>query len=57
MLTDKSPTLRGPTCQGVLGLVSLFFDTGLLFPRIRAPPATFKAVLIAADMTKALQTK
>ena len=20
MLTDKSPTLRGPTCQGVLGL-------------------------------------
>ena len=21
MLTDKSPTLRGPTCQGVLGLV------------------------------------
>ena len=21
VLTDKSPTLRGPTCQGVLGLV------------------------------------
>ena len=21
LLTDKSPTLRGPTCQGVLGLV------------------------------------
>ena len=21
MLSDKSPTLRGPTCQGVLGLV------------------------------------
>ena len=21
MLTDRSPTLRGPTCQGVLGLV------------------------------------
>ena len=25
----------------------LFFDTGLLFPRIRAPRATFKDVLIA----------
>ena len=22
VLTDKSPTLRGPTCQGVLGLIS-----------------------------------
>ena len=35
----------------------LFFDTGLLFPRIRATRATFKAVLMAADMTKAVQTR
>ena len=33
----------------------LFFDTGLLLPRIRAPLATFKAVLIAVDMPMALQ--
>ena len=25
VLTAKSPTLRGPTCQGLLGLVSLGF--------------------------------
>ena len=34
---------------------SLFFDTGLLFPRIWAPRATFKAVLITLYMTKVLQ--
>ena len=28
----------------------LFFVTGFLFPRIRAPRATFKVVLMAADM-------
>ena len=35
----------------------LFFDTGLLLPRIQAPQATFKAVLMAVNMTKELQTK
>ena len=35
----------------------LFFDTGLLLPRIQAPLATFKAVLMAVNMTKELQTK
>ena len=36
----------------------LFFDTGLLFPRIRAPRASFKAVLMAVYITtKTLQTK
>ena len=29
VLTDKSPTLRGPTCQGVLGLVSPGLAAGL----------------------------
>ena len=24
VLTDESPTLRGPTCQGVLGLVNVY---------------------------------
>ena len=38
-------------------IICLFFDTGGLFPRIWAPLATFKAVLIAVDMTKAPQTK
>ena len=32
-------------------MASLFFDTDLLSPRIQAPLATFKAVLIALDMT------
>ena len=26
VLTAKSPTLRGPTCQGLLGLVQLLMD-------------------------------
>ena len=26
VLTDKSPTLRGPTCQGVLGLVTKYHE-------------------------------
>ena len=29
----------------------LFFDSDQLFPRIRAPEATFKVVLIAVYMT------
>ena len=37
--------------------IFLFFDSDLLFPRIQALQATFKAVLIAVYMTKALQTK
>ena len=35
----------------------LFFDSDLLFPRIRASQASFKAVLIAVYMTNGLQTK
>ena len=38
-------------------IISLFFDTGLIFPRFQAPQANFKAVLIAVDVTRALQTK
>ena len=34
-----------------------FFDSGPLFPGFRPLRATFKAVLIDVDMTKALQTK
>ena len=35
----------------------LFFDSDLLFPRIRASLASFKAGLIAVYMTNGLQTK
>ena len=35
----------------------LFFDSDLLFPRIRASQASFKVVLIAVYMTNGLQTK
>ena len=35
----------------------LFFDKDLLFPRIRALQATFKAVLLAVYMKNGLQTK
>ena len=38
-------------------LIFLFFDSDLLFPRIRASQASFKAVLIAVYMTNGLQTK
>ena len=38
-------------------LICLLFDTGSHFPRIGALGAIFKAVLLAADMTKAIQTK
>ena len=39
-------------------IILLFFDFGLLFsPGFEPLSATFKAVLIAVDMTKALQTK
>ena len=38
-------------------LIFLLFDIDLLFPRIRALQATFKAVLIAVYMTNGLQTK
>ena len=34
-----------------------FFDSYLLFPGIQALQATFNVVLIAAYLTKALQTK
>ena len=30
VLTAKSPTLRGPTCQGLLGLVPLIFSADAL---------------------------
>ena len=35
----------------------LFFDSDLLFSRIRASQASFKVVLIAVYMTNGLQTK
>ena len=35
-------------------LIFLFFDSDLLFPRIRASQASFKAVLIAVYMTYGL---
>ena len=38
-------------------LIFLFFDSDLLFPRIPASQASFKAVLIAVYMTNGLQTK
>ena len=34
VLTAKSPTIRGPTCQGVLGLVSSYFVFSLEAPSI-----------------------
>ena len=37
--------------------INVLYNSGLLFPRIRDPRATFKAVLMAVDMTWALQTK
>ena len=33
VLTDKSPTLRGPTCQGVLGLVFHRFPGTFIRPQ------------------------
>ena len=42
---------------GRLSSIFLFFDSDLLFPRIRASQASFKAVLIAVYMTNGLQTK
>ena len=38
-------------------LIFLFFDFDLIFPRIRALQATFKAVLIVEYMTNGLQNK
>ena len=38
-------------------LIFFFSDIDLLFPRIQALQATFKAVLIAVYMTYGLQTK
>ena len=41
---------------GLIPIFFVFFDIDLLFPRIRALQATFKAVLIAVFMTNGLQT-
>lgn len=46
----------GGTNFALFPIQFLFLDTGLLFPRIWAPRANFKAVLMSGDMTKALQT-
>ena len=40
------------TLGPIFKILFLFFDTGLLFPRIWATLATFKAGLMAVDMTK-----
>ena len=37
MLTDKSPTLRGPTCQGVLGLVYQVFPLFIIVNGMVSP--------------------
>ena len=42
--------------NSTLGPIPIFYSD-LLFPRIQPSKATFKAVLIAVYMTKALQTQ
>ena len=44
-------------CQTPSKFYFLFFDIDLLFPRIRALQATFKAVLIAVYMNKLASSK
>ena len=56
LLGETNFTL-GPISKSILFIILLFFDTGLLSPRIWGAWATFKAVLTAVDMKQALQTK
>ena len=49
ILVETNFTL-GPISKSILVIILLFFDTGLLSPRIWDVRATFKAVLTAVDM-------
>ena len=50
-LTNTAYNLQDITLGPNQNVILLFFHTGLLFARIRASLASFKAVPIAADMT------
>ena len=41
----------GPISKSILFIISLVFDTVLVFPRFCALQATFEAALTAVDMT------
>ena len=49
LLGETNFTL-GPISKSIIFIILLFFDTGLLSPRIWGVRATFKAVLTAVDM-------